>query len=214
MIWIPNSAPRVGLCLLAGISLGLSPVLAATPLADAEALYNGKHYAEARALLEPLVAAEPSNAVASYFLGMTYLRAGGPSSLDSARLWLGKATKLAPDDEGYLAEYAGVCLLMADRDGSFSLALEGRDGMARAIAANPGDIEAMEGLMRFYAKAPWPLGDAGKALSMAADIAKRDPTKGGVAYKSLAASFDRQGRTPEATAANQAAQSLAPARSH
>jgi hypothetical protein len=44
--------------------------------------------------------------------------------------------------------------MMADRDSSFSLAMEGRDAMARAIAENPADLGACEGLMRFYAKAP------------------------------------------------------------
>jgi Flp pilus assembly protein TadD len=206
-----RSAPRVGLCLLAGLSWGPAPARAASPLADAEALYNSRHYPEARALLEPLVAAEPSNAAASYFLGMAYLRAGGPAALDSARQWLGRALKLAPDDEGYLAEYAGVCLLMADRDSSFSLALEGRDDMARAVEANPGDIEAREGLMRFYAKAPWPLGDSGKAMDMAAAIARKDPVKGHAEYLALAATFGRQGRSQEANTAAKAAQSLAAA---
>jgi predicted Zn-dependent protease len=214
MMRLKKSGPRIGLCLLAGISLGLTPALAAASLADAEALYNAKHYAEARAILEPLVAAEPSNAAASFFLGMTCLRAGGPTALDSARLWLGKAIKLAPDDESYLAEYSGVCLLMADRDSSFSLALEGRDGMVRAIDENPGDIEAMEGLMRFYAKAPWPLGDSTKALGLAGDIAAKDPKKGADAYKALAATFTSGGHAPEAAAAARAAQSLAAAHPH
>jgi Flp pilus assembly protein TadD len=214
MMRMKKSGPRVGLCLLAGFSLGLTPAHAAPSLADAEALYNGKHYAEARAVLEPLVAAEPSNAAASYYLGMTYLRAGGPASLDSARLWIGKAMKLAPDEESYLAEYSGVCLLMADRDSSFSLALEGRDGMVRAIEENPGDIEAMEGLMRFYAKAPWPLGDLPKALTLAGEIASKDPRKGADEYKALAATFTKEGHTQEAATAARAAQSLAAAHPH
>jgi tetratricopeptide (TPR) repeat protein len=214
MMRLKKSGPRVGLCLLAGISLGFTPVPAVPSLADAEALYNSKRYAEARAILEPLVAAEPANAAASYFLGMTYYRAGGPTALDSARLWLGKAVKLAPDDENYLAEYSGVCLLMADRDGSFSLALEGRDGMSRAIEEKPADIEAMEGLMRFYAKAPWPLGDRAKALALAGDIASRDPKKGSDEYKFLAATFTNEGRTQEAADAVKAAQSLAAAHPH
>jgi hypothetical protein len=122
--------------------------------------------------------------------------------------------KLAPDEESYLAEYSGVCLLMADRDSSFSLALEGRDGMVRAIEEKPGDIEAMEGLMRFYAKAPWPLGDGAKALALAGDIASRDPKKGADEYKALVAMFTKEGRTQEAADASKAAQSLAAAHPH
>jgi tetratricopeptide (TPR) repeat protein len=198
--------------LLAGLWCGPLPVASAAPLDDGRALYRQKKYAEARAVLEPLVAADPSNAAATYFLGMTVLRAGGPGALDSSRTLLGKAVKLAPGNAGYLSDYAGVCLLLADRDNSFGLALEGSSAMSRAIEANPDDLEAREGLMQFYAKAPWPLGDPPKALAMAGEIAKRDPKRGLAAYLSIAAIFDRRGLKEDALAANRAAQSLAPAR--
>jgi tetratricopeptide (TPR) repeat protein len=199
----------LGVPLLAGALGVLAPALGATPTSDAAALFGQKRYAEAKAALEPVVASEPSNAEACYYLGMSVLRLGGPSSLDGARLWLGRAIKLDPDNEGYLADYAGVCLLMADRDSSFSLALEGRDAMTRAIAANPADLAACEGLMRFYAKAPWPLGNADRALALAAQIARADPKRGLAAYRAIQATFDRNGRTAEAQSASQAAQSLA-----
>jgi tetratricopeptide (TPR) repeat protein len=203
------SVGRIG-ALGLGLPLLLGVLGAAGPADDAISLYKQKKYAEARAALEPLAASQPSNADAAYFLGMTILRAGGPTSLDSARYWLAKAAKLSPQNEDYLAQYAGVCLLMADRDNSFSLALEGRDAMARAIAEDPGDLEAREGLMRFYAKAPWPLGDPSKALSLAADIAKVDPRLGEAAYRSIAELFERSGRKEQARSASQAAQNLAP----
>jgi len=162
-----------GLVLLAAMLCGLAGALDGAPLDDAAVLFGHRHFAEAKAILEPLVAAGPPNARADYFLGMSDLQVGGPAALDSARLWLGKAVKLAPANENYLAEYSGVCLLMADRDNSLSLAMEGRDGMTRAVAANPQDVEACEGLMRFYAKAPWPLGDTAKAFQMVAYIAAK-----------------------------------------
>jgi tetratricopeptide (TPR) repeat protein len=172
--------------------------------------FNMKRYAEARALLEPLAQVEPANPEAAYFLGMAFLRAGGPGGLDSAKVWLGKAVKLSPENAGYLAEYAGVCLRMADRDNSFSLALEGRDAMTRAIEANPGDLEARDGLMQFYAKAPWPLGSVTKAFEMAAEIARRDANAGIASYRTMAAILDSLGNKQEARSALQAAQSLAP----
>jgi len=203
------SVGRIG-ALGLGLPLLLGVLAAAGPADDAISLYKQKKYSEARAALEPLAASQPSNAEAAYFLGMTILRAGGPTSLDSARYWLAKAAKLSPQNEDYLAQYAGVCLLMADRDNSFSLALEGRDAMARAIAEDPGDLEAREGLMRFYAKAPWPLGDPSKALSLAADIARVDPRLGEAAYRSIAELFERGGRREQARSASLAAQNLAP----
>ena len=195
--------------LLAAVLGALVPALGASQIGDALALYGQKRYAEAKAILEPLAAAEPSNAEASYYLGMAFLKLGGPASLDSSRLWLGRALKLSPDNEDYLADYAGVCLLMADRDSSFSLAMEGRDDMERAIAAKPADLGACEGLMRFYAKAPWPLGNAGRALALAAQIAKANPKRGLAAFRSIQATFEKGGHAGEAQSAAQAAQSLA-----
>jgi tetratricopeptide (TPR) repeat protein len=203
----------VGLCLLAGAALA-APHASAAPLGDAKTLFEQKKYTEAKAILEPLVAAEPANSSAAYFLGMTYYRQGGPASLDKARQWLGQAVKLAPDDAGYLAEYAGVCLLMADRDSSFSLALEGRDDMTRAISINPDDFEAREGLMRFYAKAPWPLGDTNKAFEMAAYVSTKDPKRGAQDYRALAETLRKSGHPDQADSAAKLAQSLAPAAGH
>jgi tetratricopeptide (TPR) repeat protein len=196
----------LGLALLAG----LAPAAWAAPLDDGRALYRQKKYAEAVAILGPLAAAEPANADAAYFLGMSYLRRGGPDSLDSARLWLGKATTLAPNNSGYLGDYAGVTLLMADRDSSLQLALEGRNAMRRAIEADPTNIEACEGLMNFYARAPFPIGSSTRALDLAAKIAKLDPKRGAAAYLSIAEQFEKDGRKQQALAAMQAAQSLAP----
>jgi tetratricopeptide (TPR) repeat protein len=203
---------RLWIGVLVGGCAGFGPTVSAEPMSDAIALYRQKRYSEAKAILEPLVAAKPSDAAACYFLGMALLRAGGPSALDSAHAQLAKAAQLAPKNAGYLAEYAGVCLLMADRDNSFGLALEGRDAMARAIAADPSDLEACEGLMRFHAKAPWPLGDPDKALELAGEIAKRDPKRGMAAYRSIEAIFSGNGRKRQALSASQAAQRLAQGR--
>jgi len=200
-----------GLCfgLLAG-AIACSAARSA-PLDEGRALYRQKKYAEARAVLEPAVAANPANAAAAYFLGMTIFRAGGPAALDSARALLGNAVKLEPANEGYLADYAGVCLLLADRNDSLGLALEGSRDMAKAIEMNPEDMEARDGLMQFYAKAPWPLGDSSRALSMAGEIARRDPKRGLAAYQAIGAIFERKGLKEAALAAGRAAQSLAPA---
>jgi tetratricopeptide (TPR) repeat protein len=182
----------------------------AAPLTDAIALYKLRRFAEAKAAIERIVAAEPSNATALYYLAMAVQRVD-PPSLDAARPLLAKAVHLEPGNEAYLAEYGGVTMLLADRDRSLGLALDGRDAMAEAIRMNPADIDAREGLMRFCAKAPWPLGDPGKALDLASEIARRDPRRGEAAYRLIAVLFEKQGRTHEASAAAQAAQDLAPA---
>ena len=179
---------------------------------DAVALYKSKRYAEAKAALEALASGGEPSPAADYYLGMACLKLAGPSSLDDARLWLGRSVKLAPGNAGYLADYAGVCLLMADRDNSLPLAVEGRDAMTRAIAADPGDIDAREGLMRFYAKAPWPLGDPGQALDQAAEISRRAPSRAQAALKLLADSFELAGRRERADEARKMAAGLAPSK--
>jgi cytochrome c-type biogenesis protein CcmH/NrfG len=188
--------------------LAALPAAPASPVGDAVALYKQKRYVEARSALERIVASDPSNAEACYFLAMAVQRAA-PPSLDSARALLGKAIGLAPDKERYLAEYARVTLLMADRDSSFGLAREGRDAMARAVAMDPSDLDACFALMRFCAQAPWPLGNAEKALGLAGQIAARDPGRGLEAYRVAASIFDKQGRARLALAARQAAERLA-----
>jgi tetratricopeptide (TPR) repeat protein len=84
--------------------------------------------------------------------------------------------------------------------------------MRRAIEADPTNIEACEGLMHFYARAPFPIGSSTRALGLAAKIAKLDPKRGAAAYLSIAAQFEKDGRKQEALTATQAAQSLAPGR--
>ncbi len=195
-------------CSPAGAEAG--GVGAGLPLADAIALYKQKRFAEAKAALERITTAEPSNAAALYYLAMAVQRVA-PPSLDAACPLLAKAVRLAPKNETYLAEYGGVTMLLADRDQSLGLALDGRDAMAEAIRMNPADLDAREGLMRFCAKAPWPLGDPGKALDLANEIAKCDPRRGGAAYHMIAVLFEKQGRIQEARTAAQAAQDLAPA---
>ena len=195
--------------LLAGLCGGFCARASATPVGDAIELYKQRRYAEARNALERVVASDPGNAAACYYLAMA-LQHAAPPSLDPARPWLAKAVRLAPENEVYLAEYAGVTMLMADRDNSLGLALEGRDAMTRAIAMNPSDLDACEGLMRFCAKAPWPLGDPGRALALAARVAKRDPRRGAADYRLIASLFEKEGHAQQALSASQAAQRLAP----
>lgn len=198
---------RAGL-FTAGLCLA-SPFLGASPLGEAKALFKDKHYAEARVLLEPIASAPSPDPEACYYLAMVLEETGGPPALDRARELLGNATKLAPESEVYLAEYAGVCLLLAGRDNSFSMAMEGRSAMERAVAENPGDLDAREGLMTFFAQAPWPFGNADKAFREASEIALRNPKRGEAAYRKIAALFRKAGMNERADSALLAAQKLA-----
>ncbi len=183
-----------------------------SPLSEGMELYKQKRFGEAKAVLEPLAGAPAPDPLACYYLAMTLEDMGGPRALDQAQVLLDRATKLAPDNEAILSEYGGVCLLLADRDSSLTMAMAGRNAMVRAISENPADLDAREGLMSFYAQAPWPLGDADKALDQASEIAKREPKRGLAAYRKIAGIFQKAGKTSRAESAQLAAQNLARAK--
>ena len=196
-----------------GLACGAAGLAAAwalgSPLSDGMDLYKQKRFAEAKGVLEPLASAPAPDPLACYYLAMTLEDMGGPKALDQAQVLLDKATKLAPDNEAILSEYGGVCLLLADRDTSLTMAMAGRNAMVRAISENPADLDAREGLMTFYAQAPWPLGDADRAFEQALEIAKKDPRRGLAAYRKIAGIFQKAGKNSRAESAQLAAQNLA-----
>jgi cytochrome c-type biogenesis protein CcmH/NrfG len=165
--------------------LALASARADSGAADGVALYHRHEYAAAAAALERVVAAEPGNAVACHFLGLALNRAGGPRAHDDALPWLRKAAALAPSDSDVIGDYGGVCLQLADEHHSFTYALRGRSLLEQAVSLNPADLDAREGLMEFYARAPWPLGDAPRAVVEATEIARRSPRLGARAWDTL-----------------------------
>jgi tetratricopeptide (TPR) repeat protein len=164
---------------LAFLLAGAVPGVRADPSTDrAIALYKSNDFSGARRILEKAVAADPANAAACYYLGMTLAEGGDAHSLEAGVSWLAKAVSLAPDNETYLADYGGNSLELADRKRSLDYAMRGRNAMEKAIRLNPADLDAREGLMRFYAQAPWPFGSAAKAMDQAVAIAGRDRARG------------------------------------
>ncbi len=162
------------LTVLAGI------LSAGTPTDDAIALYRAKRYPHARTALESIVAAEPANAAACYYLGMTFRHRSESGSLTAAVKWLKRAVELEPGNSTYLADYGGTSLQFSNQTRSLSAAIAGRDAMEKAIQLNPGNLEAREGLRRFYDEAPWPLGSRAKAKAQLEEISRRDPDRGAV----------------------------------
>jgi tetratricopeptide (TPR) repeat protein len=152
------------------------PLLRAeTSLDQAVALFNAKDYPAACSALEKITAAEPANAAACYYLGQTLLLRGDSTALDEAVPWLEKAAALEPKNAGYLADYGGASLQLADKNTSFSAATKGRDAMEQSLKLDPDNLDARTGLMQFYERAPWPLGDSAKAAAQLEEIRRRDP---------------------------------------
>ncbi len=158
----------------------------AASLSEAIALYAAKKYPEARLALEKITAAEPKNAAAAYYYGMTIRRRGDPTALDDAVPWLAKAAELEPTNPTYLGDFGGSSLQLAGKTRSLSAATLGREAMIRAVELNPDYLEAREGLMQYYAQAPWIAGgSSSKAYAQAEEIRKRDPARGLTALISL-----------------------------
>jgi tetratricopeptide (TPR) repeat protein len=194
----------------AALACALSCAHADTATDAAIALYSSKHYTEAQAAFEKIATADPQNAAACYYLGIIYERRGGDRALNHAVAWLEKAVNLAPNNAGYLADYAGTCMLIADIERSFNYATRGRDAMEKAIVMDPNNLDARDGLMKFYAQAPWPLEDSSRALTQAEEIGRRNSARGLRAYLRIAQIFEKNGDRPAAREACKAALKLEP----
>jgi hypothetical protein len=150
-------APGRRLPLILGTFLGLAASLQASPVDNAQALFRQGRYGEARAALETLVAADPSNAAACYFLSMTLQRAS-PPLLDSARPGFPRRSGWPPRTRSTSRNTpASPCCWPTATTRSGSRSMAGTRWQGRRD--EPVDLDACEGLMRFCAKAPWPLGE-------------------------------------------------------
>jgi cytochrome c-type biogenesis protein CcmH/NrfG len=194
--------------------LALAGALRADPGLDAAVqLYAARQYPEAQAALEALVAAHPSDAAACYYLGMTLRHRGDDRARDAAVTWLEKAVTLDPANATYLGDYGGTCLELADQHHSFTFATRGRSAMEKAIALDPDNLDARQGLMQFYARAPWPLGSAARARTEADEILRRAPARGLRTFLVLGRALEKAGNRAEARDAFAVAARLDPASS-
>lgn len=166
------------------VSLVLSATIAGAAVAatsadfeTAKAHFHARRFAEARAGFEKIVAAEPKNAAAHHLLGRTIASRNNNASMEEALKWLGKAVELEPANVIYLGIFGGTSLQYARRSNSLGAATRGRDAMEKAVALDPGYLEAREGLIQFYQRAPWPLGSNAKAAAHLEEVRKRDPDR-------------------------------------
>ena len=156
------------------LPLLLAAAASAAPLDDAIALFKAKQYPDARAALEKITSAEPTNASAAYYYGETLRRRGDTAALEDAVPWLEKATVLDPTTAKYFAAYGSASLLFANQKTSLSTANKGRDALEKAIALDPNDLDSREAVFQFYHHAPWPIGSSSKAAVQLAEIKNRD----------------------------------------
>lgn len=150
---------------------------AQSELEAAQALIAARQFPEARAALEKITATDPRNAAACHALGLVIKRRGDTPAFEEAVKWLAKAAQLEPQNPIYLGDFGGTSLQLAGRTRSFTAATQGRDAMEKAVALKPDYLDAREGLVQFYLRAPWPIGSNGKANAHLEEIRRRDPVR-------------------------------------
>ncbi|HXA79796.1 MAG TPA: tetratricopeptide repeat protein [Opitutaceae bacterium] len=158
-------------CLLLGAGRSV-----ASDFDQAVALFQAKHFPDARAAFEKLAASEPSNAAVHYYLGrIAFDRDDADNAIDE----LEQATAGAPKNSDYALWLGSAYGVYARQHSSISKACKCRDAFLRAVELNPDNIEARAALATFYRMSPWFIGGSmDKAHAQADEIKKRDPLRG------------------------------------
>lgn len=170
-------------------------LLAATGVAAAAApasrdaaleLFKAKQFPEARAAFEQLAAADPQNAEAHYYLGVIAKRR---NDTDEAIRQLEQATALAPKNAEYLLDLGDAYGAAANQAGLLSrlgFARKCQAALEKAVALDPDNVMARNGLVTYYRQAPaFAGGGMSKAYEQAAEIKKRNPLMGAQVYGQL-----------------------------
>jgi tetratricopeptide (TPR) repeat protein len=182
---LPRSA-RLGL--LAGLLAGAIGARAAdaAALAAGRKLVEGGRYAEARAALAPIAAAEPQNAEAQFCLGWAELRLHQP---EEAVKLLERATDLDGTQSLYFQVLGDACGEMTGRVAFFSKLGWARKCLAaydRAVALDPDNLDARSARMAYFRHVPTIAGGGmDKAHAEAEEIRRRDPVRGAQAHADL-----------------------------
>ena len=150
------------------------------------ALFRDRKWPEAQALLEQVVTAEPANAEAHFFLGMSFLNR---NDAEHAIPPLEKAVALAPANSSYVRHVGDAYGVAAQKAGLFAKmewAKKCKAAYEKAVELDPKDINARWSAMEFYRLAPGFLGGGMEgAYAQAAEIKKLDHVRGLGAYSLL-----------------------------
>jgi len=192
-----HRVPRLPSLFLLLLPLGL-PAADSALKEQVGALFRERQWPEAQAMLEKVVAAEPGNAEAWYYLGESFLNR---DDAEHAVPPLEKAVNLAPDRGEYYVHLGDAYGLSAQHAGLFSKlgwAKKCKAAYEKAIELNPKNIRAREGLLQFCRQAPgFAGGGIDQAYAQAAEIQKLDPVRGRLAYADL---YVSEKKFPEAFA--------------
>jgi tetratricopeptide (TPR) repeat protein len=150
------------------------------------ALFREKKWPEAQEFLEHAIAADPTNAEAHFFLGVSFLNRNDATRAQPA---LEKAVELAPANSGYVRHLGDAYGMSAQKAGLFAKmgwAKKCKAAYDKAVELDPKDINARWSVMEFCRLAPGFLGGGMEAAYIqAAEIKKLDVMRGRGAYSAL-----------------------------
>jgi tetratricopeptide (TPR) repeat protein len=193
------------------LSLVTATLSAQTPLDQAVALFENRQYAESAALLAGVVAAEPGNARAHAYYGLTL--ANSTRDLDGAITHLEKAAALDPGNSRYQVWLGSIYGSKAGQSGLFkaaSLAGKAKAAFEKAVVLDPASVEARHALLQYYLNAPGIAGGSiAKAREQATAIVALDAHRG---YLAAARIAEHEEEWPKAEAAYREALKLQPER--
>ena len=145
-------------------------------LSTAIALYRQKNDSASRAELEKIIAAEPTNAEAFFYLGKIERR---EKHFEAAVADQEKATQLGPDRADYFIALGDAYGKLASESRSFTLAQQSCAALEHAVGLAPRSEEARAALIDFCRKAPSIVGGGmAKAYQQANELRAIDPPAG------------------------------------
>ena len=150
-------------------------------------LFEDRNYAGARSALSSVLAREPRNAIALYYMGRVAM---AEDRSGEAVGWFEKAVKVNDRSSDYhlwLANALGQEAQRASKLRQPFLARRVKSEFERAVELDPRSVAARRGLMDFYMIAPGVMGGSkDKARDQAAEIAKISPLQGRFASAAIA----------------------------
>lgn len=145
------------------------------------------HDLQAKAVLTPMVEADPSNAEAILLLSKTLF---GLGDLDGALKYAEQAIALNADSADAHVQMGDVLGRMAEKAPIFKqlgLARRAKKELDAGVALDPRNVDGLMGVMMYLFSAPSFLGgDKGKAREVAERIAAIDPVHGWLAKAAMA----------------------------
>src|SRR5262249_54129769 len=141
--------------------------------------FEAKHYQEAKSVLEKVIATEPSNATAAFYLGRVAFE---QNNADLAVRWLETAVRFDNKSSAHhhwLAQAYGMKAQTGSLLSRPGFAGKARDELLKSVELDSNNIDARSDLARYYDAAPGFLGGSEqRAMEQVEFIKRKDALQG------------------------------------